>query len=42
MRSGVQPAASTISVSVTEATSKHEPSSVSSFRISGAGLAFTA
>ena len=42
MRSGVAPAASAISISGTEAVSKQEPMSASSFRISGAGLAFTA
>ena len=33
---------SAISISGTEAVSKHEPRPASSFRISGAGLAFTA
>lgn len=42
MRSGVAPAASAISISGIEAQSKLEPSSASSDRISGAGLAFTA
>ena len=42
MRSGVAPAASAISISGTEAVSKQEPMSASIFRISGAGLAFTA
>jgi len=42
MRSGGAPAASTASVSAIDATSKDEPSSASSLRISGAGLAFTA
>ena len=42
MRSGVAPAASTISISATEAVSKHEPSEASSDSTSGAGLAFTA
>jgi hypothetical protein len=42
MRSGGQPAASTSSLSAIDATSKLEPSSVSSRMISGAGLAFTA
>ena len=42
MRSGVAPAANAISISVTEAVSKLEPSSASRFSTSGAGLAFTA
>ena len=42
MRSGVQPAASTISISGTEAVSKQEPSVASSDSTSGAGFAFTA
>ena len=42
MRSGVAPAASTISISATEAVSKQEPSPASSLSTSGAGLAFTA
>jgi hypothetical protein len=42
MRSGAAPAASTMSISATEAVSKHEPSSARAARSSGAGLAFTA
>ena len=42
MRSGVAPAASTISISATEAVSKQEPSETSSDSSSGAGFAFTA
>ena len=42
MRSGVAPAASTISISGIEAVSKQEPSLASRLRTSGAGLAFTA
>ena len=42
MRSGVQPVASTISISATEAVSKQEPSWARSVSTSGAGLAFTA
>ena len=42
MRSGVAPAASTSSISTTEALSKHEPSAASSDSTSGAGFAFTA
>ena len=39
---GRAPAASAISISGTEAVSKHEPSAASSFSTSGAGFAFTA
>ena len=42
MRSAVQPAASTISISGIEAVSKQEPSEASSDSTSGAGFAFTA
>jgi hypothetical protein len=42
MRSGVAPAASACSISVSEAVSKHDPSPASKSRISGAGLALTA
>ncbi len=42
MRSGVAPAASTCSISTTEAVSKQEPSVASRSSTSGAGLAFTA
>ena len=42
MRSGVAPAASTISISAIEAVSKQEPSLANSDNTSGAGLAFTA
>ncbi len=42
MRSAVAPAASTISISATEAVSKQEPSEASSDSTSGAGFAFTA
>ena len=42
MRSAVAPAASTISISATEAVSKQEPSVASSDSTSGAGFAFTA
>ena len=42
MRSGVAPAASTISISATEAVSKQEPSETSNASSSGAGLALTA
>src|SRR5580700_5960399 len=42
MRSGVAPAASTISISATEAVSKQEPSETSDANSSGAGLALTA
>jgi hypothetical protein len=42
MRSGVAPAASTISISATEAVSKQEPSEAKSDSTSGAGFALTA
>jgi hypothetical protein len=42
MRSASAPAASTISISATEAVSKQEPSLASSESTSGDGLAFTA
>ncbi len=42
MRSAVAPAASTISISPTEAQSKQEPSCVSISRMAASGFAFTA
>ena len=42
LATGVTPAASTISISATEAVSKQEPSEPSSDNTSGAGFAFTA
>jgi hypothetical protein len=42
MRSAGAPAASTISISATEAASKLDPSAARSESTSGAGLAFTA
>ena len=42
MRSAVAPAASTISISATEAVSKQEPIAARSRSTSGAGFAFTA
>jgi hypothetical protein len=42
MRSAVAPAASTISISATEAASKQEPRRARHRSTSGAGLAFTA
>jgi len=42
MRSGVAPAASTISISAIDAVSKHEPRRASSDSTSGDGFALTA
>jgi hypothetical protein len=42
MREAVAPVANTISISLTEAASKDEPSEARRFKTSGAGLAFTA